>query len=131
MALSIADVNQRIVDVFGLHGLRVREFILRAVPNEPPTVTITRHMLDADEIKTATQVFSLGLCDPRPPTWEEWLEAEAIRLKVKIAKDFKEIAEFHDWRFRVEIEIAGLRSKEWDREVLRQSWLDELNGDVF
>lgn len=65
--MSIHDVNQRLVEIFGLQGQRVRELTLRAAAGEAPTITITRLLINPGEVHTTTRQFDLVLAEPEEP----------------------------------------------------------------
>lgn len=119
MPNSIQEVGSKLVEVFGLKGQRVTELVVRAAVGETPTISVTRNLLDAGEIRAETQVFDIGLMSPpAAPTWQQWLDAEAARLSGWVNFSFACLTAKHAERFDAMLKDAQERSKKWEWALL-------------
>lgn len=91
--MSIQEVNSRLLKVFGLEGLRVRELTVHAAVDEVPTITVTRMMLQPGDVRSVTQVFGLvpaASADPYEAAMarvQEVIDQSARRASVRLRAD--------------------------------------------
>lgn len=95
--MSIIDVNQRLLKIFGLEGQRVIALTVHAEVNTVPTITIRRHLMTDQDVRQVEHVFDLQLrketvqpeCEAMARV-NAWIEAEAKRCLDRITADFGE-----------------------------------------